>query len=110
MYYSLKDGKISALSGKFVLREMFLSAKGAGKIIEEKGLSQISDERDIRPKVSYVISTNTSTVDDYCKGKEKAIGALIGKVMKETQGRADPKKVGELLRQQLEEEKKKRKS
>ncbi len=106
----LKDGKISALSGKLVLREMFLSAKDAGKIIEEKGLSQISDEREIGPKVSYVISTNTSTVDDYCKGKEKAIGALIGKVMKETQGRADPKKVGEMLREQLEEEKKKRKS
>jgi aspartyl-tRNA(Asn)/glutamyl-tRNA(Gln) amidotransferase subunit B len=104
----LREGAVSAPSAKDILRDMFHSGKSAKAIVEEKGLSQISDEKDIRPAVKHIINTNTGIVDDYCKGKEKAIGALIGKVMKETRGRAAPPKVGQILRELLEEEKRSR--
>lgn len=100
----LKDGKISALSGKFVLREMFLSAKDAGKIIEEKGLFQISDEESIKEMILKIISENPGPVADLRKDKKKALGYLVGRVMKATGGRANPKLTNKLLGEMLKKE------
>ena len=93
----LKTGKISAPSAKNVLKDMFDSGKDAGKIIEEKGLSQIGGEEDIKEIIVKVISENHGPVSDFHKGKEKAIGYLVGQVMKATRGRANPNLTNKLL-------------
>lgn len=97
----LKKETINAPSAKNVLREMFNSGKSPGTIVEEKGLSQISDEGNIKTIVLKVISENTGSVADYHKGKKKAVGFLVGQVMKATKGRANPKLVNKLLEEEL---------
>ncbi len=99
----LKGGKINALSAKNVLREMFHSGKDAREIIEEKGISQISDEESIKEIILKVISENPGPVADFRKGKKKTLGYLVGQVMKATGGRANPEVTNKLLVKALED-------
>ena len=98
----LKKGTINSPSAKSILREMFHSGKNAKELVEEKGLSQISDEEDIKKIVSKAISENPGSANDYRKGKKKALGFLVGQVMKATKGRANPKLVNKLLQEALD--------
>ena len=98
----LKKGTVNSPSAKSILREMFHSGKNAKEIVEEKGLSQISDEEDIKKIVSKVISENPGSANDYRSGKKKALGFLVGQVMKTSKGRANPKLVNKLLQEALE--------
>ena len=66
-------------------------------IVEEKGLAQISDEGLIESVVDKVIANNPNVIEDYKKGKKNALAFLVGRVMKETKGKANPKIVNELL-------------
>ena len=97
----LGEGTVSAASAKTILRDMFHSGKSAKAIIEEKELSQISDEKDITKIVSEVVSENPDSARDYLSGKKKALGFLVGQVMKATQGRANPKLANKLLQETL---------
>jgi aspartyl-tRNA(Asn)/glutamyl-tRNA(Gln) amidotransferase subunit B len=99
----LKEGKVNALSAKNVLREMFHSGEDARKIIEEKEVSQISDEESIKEIILKVISENPGPAADFRKGKKKALGYLVGQVMKATGGRANPKVTNRLLIEVLED-------
>jgi aspartyl-tRNA(Asn)/glutamyl-tRNA(Gln) amidotransferase subunit B len=94
----------SAISGK-IAKDVFTSMADTGKkadeIIEEEGLSQIGDSDVISAAVEQVIVENPATVEDYIGGKEKAIGFLMGQVMKKTKGKANPATAMQLLKSKL---------
>lgn len=95
-------GTISGKIAKDVFDEMFASGKDAEKIVEEKGLTQVSDSAELEAICRNVLAANEKAVADYLGGKEKSFGALVGGVMKETRGRANPGVVNQLLKAELE--------
>lgn len=97
----IDKGTISGKIAKEVFRETFETGKLPQVIVEEKGLVQISDEGEIAKVVELVIKENPQVVDDFRKGKDKALGFLVGQVMKLTKGRANPQLVNKLLRERL---------
>jgi len=99
----IKEGVISGKIGKDVLITMIETGKEPKIIVEEHGLQQISDEESLSRIVDEIISNNQSVVEEIKAGKEKALGFLVGQVMKITKGKANPGKVNELLRQKLSE-------
>jgi aspartyl-tRNA(Asn)/glutamyl-tRNA(Gln) amidotransferase subunit B len=76
---------------------MLESGKLPAVIVEEKGLVQISDEGAIKGIVEAVVAANPQSVEDYKAGKQKAIGFLVGQVMKESKGKANPGLANKLL-------------
>lgn len=97
----LDKGTISSKIAKTVFEEMWASGKTAETIVQEKGLVQISDEGAIIAVVEAVIAASPQSVADYQAGKERAIGFLVGQVMKQTKGRANPELVNKLLRERM---------
>ncbi len=95
---------VNTATAKSVLEEMFQTGKTAKEIIEEKGLSQITDSGKIEEAVSQVLATNPQAIADYKGGKETALKFLVGQVMKATRGRANPQLANELLERKLKEE------
>ena len=98
----VQEEMISRNMGKAVLEEMFASGEKPGVIVEKKGLVQISDEGALAEIIARVIDQNPKSVEDYRGGKKKAVGFLVGQVMKETRGKANPQLVNEMLKKQLE--------
>lgn len=96
------NGKISSKIAKQVLLEMFESGADPSDIIEEKGLIQISDQAQLEKIVKDVIFKNPKVIEDYKKGKENAFQYLIGKVMSETRGKANPQLVNKILKQNID--------
>jgi aspartyl-tRNA(Asn)/glutamyl-tRNA(Gln) amidotransferase subunit B len=88
-------------TAKYVLEQVFKTGKDPADIIDEQGLSQISDTGAIEQAVVQVINSNPQAVSDYRAGKETAIKFLVGQVMKATRGRANPQMVNELLKKKL---------
>ena len=99
----IKEGVISGKIGKDVLITMIETGKEPKIIVEEHGLQQISDEESLSRIVDEIISNNQTVVEEIKAGKEKALGFLVGQVMKVTKGKANPGKVNEILRQKLSE-------
>ena len=97
----IDKGTISGTIGKIVFEEMFIHGKKPEIIVEEKGLKVINDQEEILNIVSEVLNKNVKSVEDYKNGKSKAFGFLVGQVMKETKGKADPKIVNEMLKKEL---------
>ncbi|MDP1538876.1 MAG: Asp-tRNA(Asn)/Glu-tRNA(Gln) amidotransferase subunit GatB, partial [bacterium] len=95
------QGKISSKIAKMVLLEMFKTGADPSNIIEEKGLTQIIDEREIKKIIEEVINNNPKPVEDYKKGKESAFQFLIGQAMAVSKGKANPQVVNEILRKTL---------
>ena len=93
----MENGTISSKIAKNVLKDMMESGKAPKVIIEEQGLVQISDEGQLKAIAERVIAANPKSVEDYRSGKEKAIGALVGQVMKETKGKANPQMVNQII-------------
>jgi aspartyl-tRNA(Asn)/glutamyl-tRNA(Gln) amidotransferase subunit B len=69
--------------------------------VEEKGLVQISDEGQLKGIVNEVIEANPQSVTDLKNGKDRALGFLVGQVMKATKGKANPQMVNQLIREQI---------
>ncbi|WP_066637097.1 Asp-tRNA(Asn)/Glu-tRNA(Gln) amidotransferase subunit GatB [Desulfolucanica intricata] len=101
MLKMMDRGTISGKIAKTVFEEMFTSGKDPGTIVKEKGLVQISDEGAIAAIVEEVIAKNPKSVEDFRNGKDKAIGFLVGQVMKASKGKANPALVNKLLREKL---------
>ncbi|MBP3285220.1 MAG: Asp-tRNA(Asn)/Glu-tRNA(Gln) amidotransferase subunit GatB [Clostridia bacterium] len=98
----ISNGKISNTAGKTVFEEMLLNTgKSVAEIIEEKGLAQVSDEGAILEMVKKVLSENAESIEAYKKGKTNVVGFLVGKVMKESQGKANPKIINQLIVEEL---------
>jgi aspartyl-tRNA(Asn)/glutamyl-tRNA(Gln) amidotransferase subunit B len=102
MIKMISDGKISSKIAKEVFKDMLETGKDPDKIVKEKGLVQISDEGAIAKIVDEVIANNQKAVDDYKAGNERAIGALVGQVMKATKGQANPGLVNKLILERLQ--------
>ncbi len=97
----INKGTISGKIAKTVFEGMWSSGKDAETIVKEQGLVQISDEGAIVAIVDGVIAANPQSVADFKAGKEKAIGFLVGQVMKQSKGRANPELVNKLLKERL---------
>jgi aspartyl-tRNA(Asn)/glutamyl-tRNA(Gln) amidotransferase subunit B len=98
------QGTLSGPAAKKVFEEMFNTGKPAKEIAAEQGLTQIGDAAAVAEVIRQVTSNNKQAVADYKAGKEQAIKFLVGQVMKETRGRANPKMVAEILQRELEAE------
>jgi len=97
----IDKGIISGKLAKEVFGEMFRTGKDAERVIKEKGLEQISDEASINAVIERVIASHPGPVADYRAGKDRALGFLVGQIMKETRGKANPGLVNELLKNRL---------
>jgi aspartyl-tRNA(Asn)/glutamyl-tRNA(Gln) amidotransferase subunit B len=93
----LAAGTVSATAAKDVLAEMFSSEASPATIVERKGLAQISDTGELEAVVERVVAANPDLADKFRGGKRGVLGALVGQVMRETRGRANPKLVSDLL-------------
>jgi aspartyl-tRNA(Asn)/glutamyl-tRNA(Gln) amidotransferase subunit B len=93
----LAAGTVSATAAKDVLAEMFGSEASPTTIVERKGLAQISDTGELEAVVKRVVAANPDLADKFRGGKRGVLGALVGQVMRETRGRANPKLVSDLL-------------
>jgi aspartyl-tRNA(Asn)/glutamyl-tRNA(Gln) amidotransferase subunit B len=101
MLSMVKKGTISGKIAKDVFEEMYHTGTYPEDIVKEKGWVQILDEGEIERAIENAIETNPKQAQDYRKGKEKLFGFFVGEVMKQTQGKANPKLVNELLRKKL---------
>lgn len=99
----IENGTISGKIAKTVFKDMLESGKSPKVIVEEKGLVQISDEGAIKELVLQVIEQNPQSVADFKAGKKKAIGFLVGQVMKASKGKANPAIVNKLILAELQE-------
>jgi aspartyl-tRNA(Asn)/glutamyl-tRNA(Gln) amidotransferase subunit B len=94
-------GKISGKIAKTVFDAMLDSERAPREIVAEKGLEQVSDTASIEAAVEQILAAHTKQAADFQAGNEKIFGFLVGQVMKATQGKANPQKVNEILRQKL---------
>jgi len=96
------DGDISNNVAKAeVFDEMYESGKLASEIVKKKGLKQISDTGELEKVCKKAIEANPQAVEDFKNGKDRAIGAIVGMVMKETKGQANPGVVDGIVRKML---------
>ena len=93
----MDKGTISSKIAKTVFEEMFETGENAKDIVEKKGLVQMSDEGAIKEICQKVVDANPQSIIDYKAGKDRAIGFLVGQIMKETKGKANPQIVNKLL-------------
>lgn len=93
--------EISSKTAKQVLQEMFETGADPSHIVEEKGLTQISDMGELEKVIKEVIEKNPDPATDFKKGKENALQYLVGQVMAKTRGTAKPDIVQELLKKEL---------
>ncbi len=91
------NGKIA----KDVLPAMLETGKSAEQIVNEKGLAQVKDTGLLEAAADKVLAANPKSVEDFKAGKKQAMGFLVGQMMKETGGKANPKLVNELLTKKL---------
>ncbi|WP_293335789.1 Asp-tRNA(Asn)/Glu-tRNA(Gln) amidotransferase subunit GatB [Microcoleus sp. CAWBG58] len=94
-------GTISGKIAKDILPELLANGGSPQKLVESKGLIQISDTGAIDRAIDAVLAANPKELEQYRAGKTKLLGFFVGKVMKETGGRADPKLTNELLAAKL---------
>lgn len=95
------NNTISGRTAKEVFEEMYTTGKAAAKIVEEKGLQQVSDVGALEKAIDDVIAQNPDKVTEYRGGKDKLFGFFVGQVMKNTGGKANPALVNELLKKKL---------
>ncbi|GIS86181.1 MAG: hypothetical protein CM1200mP17_07490 [Woeseia sp.] len=97
----LDDGTISSKIAKDILNQLKDGNFSVDDLIEDQGLQQITDEDQIKSVVLEVINENHEQKNQYLSGKEQVLGFLIGKVMQKTKGKANPKLVNDLMKQEL---------
>jgi aspartyl-tRNA(Asn)/glutamyl-tRNA(Gln) amidotransferase subunit B len=97
----MDEGIISGKMAKDVFEKMFKTGKGASQIVKESGITQITDENELFEVIDKVIKENSKSVDDFNKGKEKALNYLVGQVMRYTKGRAKPDFVFKAIKQRI---------
>lgn len=98
----IEDGTISSKIAKKVFAELVENGTDPEKYVKEHGLVQISDEGQLREIVLQVLEENEQSVADYKAGKGRALGFLVGQVMKATKGQANPQLVNKILKEELD--------
>ncbi|MDR3156805.1 MAG: Asp-tRNA(Asn)/Glu-tRNA(Gln) amidotransferase subunit GatB [Lactobacillales bacterium] len=97
----IDDGTISSKMAKKVFVELAQNGEKAKAVVEKLGLVQISDPAQLIPIIKEVLSNNTQSVEDFKAGKDRAIKALMGQIMKATRGQANPAVVNKLMMEEL---------
>jgi aspartyl-tRNA(Asn)/glutamyl-tRNA(Gln) amidotransferase subunit B len=97
----VSEKKISHGSGKQMLTTLVAEGGDPAEIVEREGLAQISDSGELEAIVAAAIEANPEAAEQVRAGNNKAIGAIVGAVMKETKGRADGGEVNRLIKEQL---------
>jgi aspartyl-tRNA(Asn)/glutamyl-tRNA(Gln) amidotransferase subunit B len=97
----VKKGEVSSSAAKDVFAEMWQTGSAPDAIVRSKGLTQVSDESAIAAAVDAVLAENPKAVVDYKTGNARALGALVGPVMKRMGGKANPEVVNRLLRERI---------
>lgn len=98
----IENGTISSKIAKQVFKELIENGGDPEQIVKDKGLVQISDDETLRKFVNEAIDANPQSVDDFKNGKQKAIGFLVGQIMKATKGQANPPMVNKLLMEEMQ--------
>ncbi|OGE84812.1 MAG: glutaminyl-tRNA synthase (glutamine-hydrolyzing) subunit B [Candidatus Doudnabacteria bacterium RIFCSPHIGHO2_02_FULL_46_11] len=98
----IEQGVISNTAGKSVLTEMYATGGDPSDIVDRQNLGQVSDEGLIEGVIDKVLAANQEVVEKYKAGKTGVLGALVGEVMKQTDGRANPQLVNEILKTKLD--------
>ena len=98
----IADGTISGKIAKQVFEIMFETGEEPGRIVEQKGLKQVTDSGAIEMVIDEVLGEQADKVADYRGGKDKLFGFFVGQVMKKTHGKANPRAVNEILRRKLD--------
>ncbi|MCX5777767.1 MAG: Asp-tRNA(Asn)/Glu-tRNA(Gln) amidotransferase subunit GatB [Elusimicrobia bacterium] len=101
LVFLVRTGALSGKMGKTVIEEMFISGRPPEEIIKEKGLVQISDETAIGKLCDEALTESPKAIEEYKAGKERALGALVGLVMKKSKGQANPAAVNKILKEKL---------
>lgn len=101
LFQLIDDGTISGKIAKIVFEDMFESGKDPEVIVKEKKLVQITDSDALEKIVDEVIEANPGPVADFKGGKKRALGFLVGQIMKATKGKANPQMVNKLLANKL---------
>ena len=99
---NIESDKISNRLAKDIFEDMCETGKNPNLIIEEKGLSQISDEGEIEKLVDEVLNNNPENIEKYKNGKTKLLGFFVGEVMKLSKGKANPATLNKLLKKKLD--------
>ncbi|KKB35724.1 Asp-tRNA(Asn)/Glu-tRNA(Gln) amidotransferase subunit GatB [Bacillus thermotolerans] len=97
----IEKGTISSKIAKKVFKELVEKGGDPEKIVKEKGLVQISDESELLKFVTEAIDANPQSVEDFKNGKNKAIGFLVGQIMKASKGQANPAVLNKLLMEEI---------
>ena len=97
----IEDSTISGKIAKDVFEKMWSSSKDADEIIKQEGLQQVTDLSEIESMVEKVINDNPDQHHEYLSGKDRLFGFFVGQVMKESQGKANPSQVNEILKKKL---------
>lgn len=99
----IEDGTISSKIGKKVYLELIKEGShDVAKLVEDKGWVQLSDPDKLLPIITGILDQNEQSIIDYKDGKDRAKGFLVGQIMKETRGKANPQVVNQLLAQELD--------
>lgn len=97
----IEDGTISSKIAKKVFKELIENGGTAEEIVKAKGLVQISDEGALRDIVATTLDANPQSIEDFKNGKDRAIGFLVGQIMKATKGQANPPLVNKILQEEI---------
>ena len=97
----IKNNIISGKIAKDVLDIMIETGQKAEKIVEEKGLKQVTDTGAIKEQIIKILEANPDKIEQYKSGKDKLFGFFVGQVMKESKGKANPQIVNQLLKELL---------
>ncbi len=98
---NVNDDVISNKQAKDVFERMWNNGENAQDIIEKEGMKQISNTDELNKIVDNIIKNNYKSVEEYRNGKDKLLGFFVGQVMKETQGKGNPKIINKLLKEKL---------
>lgn len=101
MLAMIAKGEISGKIAKEVIQDMYSTGKTASEIVKAKGLVQISDEGALAKIIENVLAANPNSVEEFRSGKDKVVGFLVGQVMKETKGQANPGLVNKMLKDMM---------
>lgn len=104
LFKLIETDRLNLNAAQTVLAEMHLTSADAESVMREKGLEQTGNEEEIEKMADSVIMDNNKEVERYMKGEKQLFGFLVGQIMKESRGRANPKTVNEILRKKLEQE------
>ncbi len=95
------DSTLSSTIAKEVFAKACADGRSPKEIVEQEGLAQISDTSELEKLIEEAIAANPKAVEDYRAGKKKALGALVGYIMRATKGKANPRMLNEMLAQKL---------